>query len=485
VTGASFFVSDDAGRPVAGAVSASGRTAMFTPDAPLGLVGRYTATVTRELADPDGNPLAADYAWRFAVRDGIWDETRLVETNNAGDAANPDVAIDERGDALVVWQQSDGTRDNIWANHYTAGVWGEAKLLETGNGDATRARVARGNSGAGMAVWAQSNGTTYSIWANRHTAAEGWDTATLIEDNAYVARMPVVACNADGESVAVWEHYDTIRYNIRSNYTADGGIWVGDKVIESDNSANARDPRLAMDDSGNALAVWRQTDVIWSERYVAGSGWTTAEQINAEVGADADPPEIAMSRSGDAMAVWQATAGIGYNRYTPDTGWGESSLLTIDGGTEHGIPQVATGGQSTGRDITMVAWGQLDATDTRSVRAMVYNADTGWSEPATLAADLDSKTNKDVPMIRVAVDGQGNGFAVWQQVATDGTKTLHLSRYVAGAGWSDAANLSAGEAPPGNADYAPSLVVTPQGTAVIVWSESDGTHINIYSRVFR
>ena len=38
----------------------------------------------------------------------------LIETS-PGDAAEPKVAVDAVGNALVVWRQKDGS-DNIWAN---------------------------------------------------------------------------------------------------------------------------------------------------------------------------------------------------------------------------------------------------------------------------------------------------------------------------------------------------------------------------------
>jgi hypothetical protein len=47
-----------------------------------------------------------------------WQSPQLIETNNAGSAFNAQIAIDGSGNALAVWQQSDGTRDNIWANRY-------------------------------------------------------------------------------------------------------------------------------------------------------------------------------------------------------------------------------------------------------------------------------------------------------------------------------------------------------------------------------
>src|SRR5512141_2873767 len=68
-----------------------------------------------------------------------WGTATLIETNNAGPAHVPQVAVDGSGNALAVWQQHDGTRYNLWSNRYTAGAgWGGAALIETDNiSDAT------------------------------------------------------------------------------------------------------------------------------------------------------------------------------------------------------------------------------------------------------------------------------------------------------------------------------------------------------------
>jgi hypothetical protein len=47
-----------------------------------------------------------------------WGSPVLIETDNAGDARYPQIAVDSSGNALAVWAQSDGTRFNIWANRY-------------------------------------------------------------------------------------------------------------------------------------------------------------------------------------------------------------------------------------------------------------------------------------------------------------------------------------------------------------------------------
>ena len=98
-----------------------------------------------------------------------WGTATTIETDNAGDATVPWVAVDSAGNALVVWQQSDGTRTNIWANRYaTTTGWSTAKRIETDDaGDALDPNVAVDATGRGLAVWEQSDGTHSKIWSNK------------------------------------------------------------------------------------------------------------------------------------------------------------------------------------------------------------------------------------------------------------------------------------------------------------------------------
>ena len=144
----------------------------------------------------------------------------MIETDNAGHAFDPQVALDADGNAVAVWHQSDGTRRNIWANRFTpSGGWGTAELIETDNvGDAFSPQVALDANGYGLAVWYQSDGTRENIWANRFTPSDGWGAAELIEtDNAGNARRPQVALDANGYGLAVWSQSDGTRENVWAN----------------------------------------------------------------------------------------------------------------------------------------------------------------------------------------------------------------------------------------------------------------------------
>jgi len=165
--------------------------------------------------DANGNALAvwAQYdgtrtniwANRYTAGAG-WGTAALIESE-ARSAYSPQIAIDANGNALAVWRQYDGTRYNIWSNRYTAGTgWGTAALIETDNaGNAAGPQIVIDANGNALAVWAQHDGTRLNIWANRYTAGTGWGTAALIEtDNADSASKPQISIDANGNALAVW-----------------------------------------------------------------------------------------------------------------------------------------------------------------------------------------------------------------------------------------------------------------------------------------
>jgi hypothetical protein len=284
-----------------------------------------SATYPDIAMDAGGNALAvwsqsdsirqSIWANRYTVGSG-WGTAQLIETDDAGDAGSSRIVMDAGGNALAVWSQSDGTRYNIWFNRYTVGSgWGTAQLIETDNtSHAFYPDIAMNGSGNGVAVWKQSDGTRYNIWSNHYTAGSGWGTAQLIEtDNAGPADLPRIAMDGSGNGLAVWHQSDSTRYNIWSNrYTAGSG-WGSAQLLESNDVATAAYPEIAMDPGGNALTVWSHWDGaranIWSSRYTVGSGWGTAQLIETDDAGDALSVQIAMGSSGNALAVWGQSNG--------------------------------------------------------------------------------------------------------------------------------------------------------------------------------
>ena len=81
-------------------------------------------------------------AQRYTPADG-WVGAWYLQSED-GDVVSPQIAMDPDGDAIAVWQQWDGTRNNIWANRYTGSSdsWGGAERIEGNDGDARDPHVA-------------------------------------------------------------------------------------------------------------------------------------------------------------------------------------------------------------------------------------------------------------------------------------------------------------------------------------------------------
>jgi hypothetical protein len=422
-----------------------------------------------------------------ATTSKTWGTASLIETENAGAAYASQIAIDAGGNALAVWYQHDGTRYNIWANRYTAGTgWGAATLIETDDaGGAQLPQIAIDADGNALAVWAQHDGTRNNIWANRYTTGAGWGTASLIEtDNSGSAFSPQIAIDASGNALAVWGQDDGTENSIFANrYTASNNAWGSAVVIETDNEIghSANDPQIALDASGNAIAVWQQSDGtrtnVWANRYSVGTGWGTGTLIETDDAGNAYSPQIAMDANGNALAVWSQFDGahnnIVANRYVHGTGWGTASPIETSAALNAGTPRIAFDLQGN----ALAVWVQDGATAFYDVWANRYTPGSGWGTAALI--ETDDAGSGGSP--EVAFDVSGNALAVWMQ--SDGTRfNIVANRYTAGSGWGTANLIETDDA--GSANE-PQIAIDANGNALAVWYQSDGVRSNIWANRYQ
>jgi hypothetical protein len=372
-----------------------------------------------------------------------WEKEQLIETNDLGNARSPQIAVDTNGNSIAVWHQygEDGSAPSIWANRYVAGEgWGTAQLIETDGTappmcctPAYSPQISMDTNGNALVVWQQSDGTRQNIWVNRYLAGTGWGTAELIEtNNSGSATAPQIAFDAGGNALAVWEQYDGTRISIWANRYVAGAAWGTAELIETNNAGDAVTPKIALDASGNAIAVWQQSDGIranvWANRYVVGAGWGKAELIETEAAWHANEPQVAVSANGNAMAVWRQGGndglwGIWANRYTPGAGW--SAPEPIETITKHAFtPQIAV--DANGNAIAV--WGQDFST-----WANRYTTGQGWGVAELIESKTYSTTNP-----QIAFNANGNATAVWTQGDKGTQKKIWSNQFTAGKGWGTA-----------------------------------------------
>jgi hypothetical protein len=408
-----------------------------------------------------------------------WGAAQIIEFDSLGNAQMPQVSASNNGDAVVVWLQHDGIRYNVWSNRYVAGIgWEVPQLIEDDNlGGATESDVSVDGSGNAIAVWSQFDGTRYNIWSNRYVVGIGWGNAQLIETNDLGgATYPDVSADSSGNAIAVWQQWDGVRQNIWSNRYVSGVGWLTAQLIETDNSGDAAVPRVSVDRNGNAIVVWYQLDGvrynIWSNRYVAGLGWETAMLIETNNLGNAYNSRVSVHSSGNATAVWDQSDGLRYNiwssRYVVGTGWGAPQLIESENMGNARAPEVSLDGLGN----AVAVWYQSDGTR-NNVHSNRYVVGTGWGTAQLIETDNTGNVNQP----EVSVDGVGNAIAVWYQY--DGTRwNIWSNRYVVGTGWGSAQRIETDNS--GDAEY-PTVSMDGLGNAIAVWYQYDGLRTSIWS----
>ena len=407
-----------------------------------------------------------------------WSTATAIEINNTGDAFNPQIAVNAAGNTVAVWQQDGdagpGVREDIWANHYTAQGWGTAVLIEGAAGNAINPQVAMDANGNALAVWQQAGATGDSIWSNRYTAGAGWGTPVMIQANSEFAQSVQIAMDANGNALAAWVQINT-GYRIWANRYTNGAGWGTAALIETNTTADrAEAPDIAFDASGNAMAVWAQSNAtvasIWANRYIAGTGWDTATLIEAGAG-DAFGAQVVLDGSGNALAVWTQTNGTVYsvwaNRYSAGA-WGSAALIESDNAGSANAPQIAMDlfGNAT------AVWSQSNGT-LNNIWANRFSANA-WGTAVLI--ETNNGSFADNP--KITADANGNVLAVWKQF-----RPITYNRYTLSAGWGAAALVDSN--PNNESTSGPQIATDGTGNGFAVWVQFDGTRNNIMASSFR
>jgi hypothetical protein len=459
INDANFTLGDSSGNSVSGVVNydAMSQVATFTPATDMGVFRTYTATLSADITHSGGTSISA-MNWSFVIRDGVWGPAEKIETDSVASSYpqiefDPDgnaiavwinnkdiyankytafakswgiaeridslpqgvsdlqLAIDSSGNAIAVWVESQGSATNIRAARYNGTSWEADVGLETNGGQASDPQLAFDASGNAIVVWLQPGNSINSVWYNRYDASgAGWGTAELLETTDNVAFAPQVAVTDSGDAIAVWTQGNSAGYvAVYASYYTAGDSWGGASEIASEPS-DGYTVQIAADGDGNAIAVWYQiatgpSYTVWANRY-SGGLWGIAEVIENDVNV-ASIPQIVFDAHGNAMAVWKNSAGrLRYNVNLSSTGWGTAD--NVESGSDSAFfPQLAIDAEGN----AIVVWRQVTNLYYNSMWVNRYQFGNGWGTPEL----LEMEDMYPVSYPEVAVDNNGNAFAIWIQ----------------------------------------------------------------------
>jgi hypothetical protein len=268
-----------------------------------------------------------------------------------GSVGTPQLALNEHGKAIAIWQHSTGGIGIIQASRLAfGGVWTTPTDLSNPGQDASFPQVAVDPAGNAVAVWERSNGTNIIIQAATFSS-EGttWTTPVNLSNPGQDARFPQVAVDSAGNAVAVWQRSDGTNTIIQATTLPFGAATWTTPVNLSDPGQDASSSQVKVDPAGNAVAVWQRSDgtntIIQAATFsFGGATWTTAKNLSSP-GQNATRPQIAVDTTGNAVAVWQRSDGTNTIIQAATLPFGGETWATpvdlSDPGQDSSLPQVA------------------------------------------------------------------------------------------------------------------------------------------------
>jgi hypothetical protein len=196
-------------------------------------------------------------------------------------------------------------------------------------------------------------------------------TAINISEPGQDAFEPELEVAPDGTVIAVWTRSDGSNFRIQSANRTPAGAWTTTPQTISDPGVSASGPALAIDSSGNALAVWTQSDgsnLRITAAFKPAGGAFGAPTFVSDAGQDATAPDVSMDNSGNALVGWQRTDGTKLRVETAirsaGAGGGFGGVSThSDPGQDGFEPRVAAGPDVDANGV--VVWTRSDGTNLR------------------------------------------------------------------------------------------------------------------------
>lgn len=376
----------------------------------------------------------AIFASRYAAQTDFWSAPKAIDLRGGGAANVPALVADDHGRVTAVWFQTLDGHTAIFANRLNAGVWGSApvRLDDPGvPGNATNPQLAADTRGNVVAVWQQPDGHHTAIFAARWTQAQQrWLPAKELDRSPANAYDVVIAAAGGGGFVSAWEQGERGHEAIWASHlpsTAAG--WSAPHRI-SRARVRALHPALAMDPRGGAALAWVQG--TGRARRVAATRLDTAAwhaRTGVVMGKTGFPdaalsPALVVDAAGNVTLAWEQADAQGHDAILASRMDGStrrwSAAVRIDD------PRQASAGNPVlavdpAGNVTC-AWYQDSAHGMQIQAARLDPQRQRWANPVELS---DPRRTIQASLPAMAVDSAGSVTVVWQQY--NGWRTIVMA----------------------------------------------------------
>ncbi len=417
----------------------------------------------------------------FATHSWLSPSIVAEESASASDAAA--VAMDAKGDTLLVWVQENGTNSVIEADWRPAGgAFGTPVTLSSASRYASSPVVAMDPRGDATVAWVVHLSLAQPAYYYESFVEAAWRPVggvftrakTLSGENA---EAPVVAMDAKGDATVAWAWNNNGFYEIVASRLA-GGTFGEPTSVSGFSFADARMPAVAMDQQGDATLAWKVNRTETSEiTYLLQMATQPAgASFGPPGGFSLDPyhPAVAMDSNGDTTVVWASydaehkTSAIEASTRTASSGGFEapvilSGLSSDESETSAIQPQVAMDAAGD----TTVAWASSEG-----MRITTRQAGGSFGKPLELLKG--SLLAESSPV--VAMDDRGDGTVVWVEGGVAGTFILGSTKPAGGTFGAPIFLATSSPSVPESPGLPVNVAMDSQGDAVSAWVSDNGTN---------
>ena len=342
---------------------------------------------------------------------------------------------------------------------------------------ANNARVVMAANGDALAVWQQATNGLSTVWSSRYVPATGWTLPQRVSDAALDASQVQLAMDEAGNAIAVWQQVNPTQTDIvAARFDVATVTWSSPELLEIEDTVAALNPQVAMTKSGNALVVWQQGLSIVANTYTAATGWTTAVPVATETGSGISQLVLSVNDNGDAFAAWRVAVVSAATSTIPEQTGYELRLAQLKDNTWAATETVATGLDDWAQPAiamnnagaAIMAWSAFNGTR-HVMMSRHYTLATGWSTAEAVETNLGEAKS---PQVAMAVNG--NAFVTWAQSGSP--YSIYANRFDANTGFTGSVLLE--QRHRGDA-VKPQLIIDNRGNAVVTWQYHDGVQQNI------
>lgn len=214
-------------------------------------------------------------------------------------------------DSACAWAEWDGSRYDMHVNYYNADTqaWAEAIDIDgTESGHVAPGQIAIDNNSIITVAWQEQSSGTYITRARRFDINGAYDSGvvSLENDTSNDTTHIRVASDDNGNAIAIWRKNDAGQESLwGSRFDSASSLWSDAALLETDDTNAVSNPAIAMDDNGNAIAAWNQGGDLYSSRYVESSdSWGTAELAESHDDATTTQSQLLLRPDGSGTALY-------------------------------------------------------------------------------------------------------------------------------------------------------------------------------------